>query len=150
VSGTERSARTLRKTRIFALIVILSSLAGNSLLSVGLHQMGSLIGQSPLAYILALANPFVAAGVVLLIIWMISHMVLLSWADLSYVLPVTSLGYVLTAVVGRIFLQESVSLSRWVGVSVIMLGFVLVSRTTPSAKPRTVINGEKKRELVLQ
>jgi drug/metabolite transporter (DMT)-like permease len=50
---------------------------------------------------------------------------------LSYVLPVTSIGYVLPAVVGRFFLHEQVSLLRWAGISLIMLGVILVGRTSP-------------------
>ena len=38
----------------------------------------------------------------LLILWMLSRMTLLSWADLTYVLPVTALGYVLTVLMGRV------------------------------------------------
>ena len=57
---------------------------------------------TPLAYITVLFQPWVALGVSLLILWMLSRMALLSWADLSYVLPVTSIGYVLVALAGRI------------------------------------------------
>ena len=56
---------------------------------------------TPLDYITALFQPWVALGVVLLILWMLSRMALLSWADLSYVLPVTSIGYVLVALAGQ-------------------------------------------------
>jgi uncharacterized membrane protein len=54
-------------------------------------------------------------------------MALLSWADLSYVLPVTSVGYVLVAVIGRVFLHESISVTRWAGIVLIMAGVALVS-----------------------
>ena len=124
----------LAKTRLFTGLVIVTNVVGNLLLSLGLKQIGSLLDRPPAAYIETLFNPLVAGGVGLLIVWMISHMTLLSWADLSYVLPVTSLGYVLTAVVGRFFLHEHVSLQRWGGVWLIVLGVVLVSRTHP-AKP---------------
>ena len=38
---------------------------------------------------------FVAGGIGLLILWLLTRMALISWADLSFVLPVTSIGYVL-------------------------------------------------------
>jgi uncharacterized membrane protein len=60
---------------------------------------------------------------------MLARMALLSWADLSYVLPVTSIGYVLTAVVGRIFLGEQVTPQRWLGTVLIMAGTALVGST---------------------
>jgi drug/metabolite transporter (DMT)-like permease len=60
-------------------------------------------------------------------------MALLSWADLSYVLPVTSIGYVIVALIGRVFLNESISTTRWAGIVLIMAGVALVSGgTSPS------------------
>jgi uncharacterized membrane protein len=66
-----------------------------------------------------------------LIVWLLSHMALLSWADLSYVLPVTSIGYVMTALAGRLFLHEDISRWRWAGIGLIVLGVMLVARTAP-------------------
>jgi len=60
---------------------------------------------------------------------MLSHMALLSWADLSYVLPVTSIGYALVALAGHVFLNEAVSLTRWAGIALIVGGVILVGRT---------------------
>ncbi len=96
-----------------------------------MRSVGALLTLSPLPYVQALFNPWVAVGVSLLIVWLLSHMALLSWADLSYVLPVTSIAYVLAAVVGRLFLHEQVSFVRWAGISLIMLGVILVGRTSP-------------------
>ena len=56
-------------------------------------------------------------------------MSLLSWADLSYVLPVTSVGYVLSALCGKFFLAEQISLTRWAGTLLIVAGTAMVSRT---------------------
>ena len=122
--------------------MILSNLFGNFSLSWGLRQVGRLISLSPWAYVEALFNPWVALGVSLLIVWLLSHMALLSWADLSYVLPVTSIGYVIVALIGRVFLDESISPTRWAGILLIMGGVALVSLGTspstaaPSASPR--------------
>src|SRR5947209_3374562 len=113
-------------------MVILSNVAGNFSLTWGMRRTGPGLLQSPLGYIQALFDPWVAAGVSLLIVWMLSQMLLLSWADLSYVLPVTAAGYVLTAVAGRVFLSEQISAARWAGVTLIMTGVVLVGRTAHS------------------
>src|SRR4029077_19897058 len=118
------------KTRIFTAIVVVTNVLGNSLLSRGMQSVGELLSLSPLPYIRALFNPWVAAGVSLLIVWLLSHMALLSWADLSYVLPMTAVAYVLVAVVGTLFLHEQVSLVRWAGITLIMLGVILVGRTS--------------------
>jgi drug/metabolite transporter (DMT)-like permease len=79
--------------------------------------------------------------VLLLILWMLSRMTLLSWADLSYVLPVTALGYVLTALMGRFFLGEHVSLGRWAGIALIMGGVSMVGDT-----PIRTTSGRRERE----
>ena len=129
----EASARTLiLKTRILTVIVVLTQVLGDYFLSRGLHQVGSLVGKPAIAFIVSFLNPWVALGVSLLILWLFSHMVLLSWADLSYVLPVTSIGYVLIALTGRFFLHESVSVMRWCGVVLIVAGVIVVGRTSPS------------------
>jgi drug/metabolite transporter (DMT)-like permease len=110
---TDSSTRRRLKTWLFAAIVVLSNAFGNLLLDIGVH--GSFI--------------WVVAGVLLLILWMLSRMTLLSWADLSFVLPVTAVGYVLTALLGYLFLNETVSLKRWAGTLLIFAGVALVGRT---------------------
>jgi uncharacterized membrane protein len=130
------SARLLLKTRIFTALVVLSNVLGNFSLTFGLRRVGRLVSVSPLAYIQALFEPWVALGVALLIVWLLSHMTLLSWADLSYVLPVTSIGYVLVALVGRFFLDEQITLARWAGIGLIVLGVSLVGRTSVRTRGR--------------
>jgi drug/metabolite transporter (DMT)-like permease len=117
------------KTRLFAVLTVLSNVAGNSALTKGMQQLGD-PGNSPLGLIGALFHPWVALGVALLIVWTLTHMALLSWADLSYVMPVTAIGYVVTAFAGRFFLGEAVSPMRWVGIALITAGVTLVGRTT--------------------
>src|ERR1044071_5272867 len=93
---------------------------------------------SPVDYITVLFHPWVSLGVLLLILWMLSRMALLSWADLSYVLPVTSIGYVLVALAGRILLHEEISIKRWGGSVLIVAGVALVSGSSPqTAQPET-------------
>jgi drug/metabolite transporter (DMT)-like permease len=125
------SPRITLKTRAFAVIVVLSSALGNFFLTFGLkHRVGRL-AFSPVDYIVAIFNPWVMLGVILLILWLLSRMALLSWADLSYVLPVTAMGYVVSALMGRFLLNEAVSVERWAGTLLIILGIALVARTSP-------------------
>jgi drug/metabolite transporter (DMT)-like permease len=128
------------KTRVFVVIVVLANVLGNFFMSWGVKRRGSLLGLSMLEYIRVILDPWVAFGVTLLIIWMLSRMALLSWADLSYVVPVTAIGYVLTAVLGRVFLGEQISGARWAGTLFIVAGIALVGstsiRTTAPEAPR--------------
>jgi uncharacterized membrane protein len=119
------------KTRLFAAIVILSNVLGNYALARGMHGRTT---QSALDYILVIFTPWVASGILLLILWLLSRMALLSWADLTYVLPVTSLGYVLSALIGHFFLDEKVSAARWAGTLLIVAGTVLVGLGAPHSK----------------
>jgi uncharacterized membrane protein len=124
------------KTQLFAAIVILSNAFGNLSLTWGLrHDAGEL--STPMSFLRAIFSPWVSVGICLLITWMISRMFLLSWADLSYVLPVTAFGYVLNAVLGRVFLGEQVTAARWAGTLLIMAGVVLVGLGNPAHIPKS-------------
>lgn len=125
------AARLRVKTRLFTAIVVVSNVTGNSALTHGMKQLGD-IGNSPLALIGALFHPWVALGVALLILWTLTHMALLSWADLSYVLPVTAIGYVLTALSGEFVLGETVTVTHWAGILLITGGVTLVGLTAPA------------------
>lgn len=120
------------KTKLFIMIAVLSNVLGNSLLSIGLHSGAAISSFSPWNYLQALVHPVVAAGVLMLALSMFSQMALMSWADLSYILPVTAAGYVLSALVGQIFLNDHVPLMHWVGIGLITAGVGLVSQTAPA------------------
>lgn len=126
------TAAVLRKTRLFAALSVLSNVAGNSALTHGMQSLGG-VGNTPLDLIAALFHPWVALGVALLIVWTFAHMALLSWADLSYVMPVTAIGYVVTAFAARFILGEAISPERWVGIVLITVGVTLVGGTAPAS-----------------
>ncbi len=121
------------KNHVFVALAVIANALGNFLLSVGMRTMDFKPWASPLQYIRIFANPWVDAGVVLLLVWFASQLSLLSWADLSYVIPITAASYVLTAVLGTVFLHEFISLSRWFGILAISMGVLLVIGTTPRA-----------------
>lgn len=123
------------KTRLFSTIVVLANVLGNSALTFGMKRVGD-PGLSPLLNLQAIVNPWVTLGIVLLILWMLSRMTLLSWADLSYVLPVTSAGYIVQALVGKYAFGERISSARWAGTVLIIAGIVLVGMTNPRTERR--------------
>jgi len=71
--------------------------AGDSLLSRGMKEIGNISMTHLQTLLLAVRNPWVVSGIVLLLAFFAAYMTALSWADLTYVLPATSLGYVLVA-----------------------------------------------------
>jgi len=119
------------KTVIVSTAVVASNVIGNYMLSRGLHMVGALVTFLPGPYMHALANPWVTVGVVFMLMWLLTRLALLSWADLSYVLPVTSFAYVLSALLGKLLLGERVSMLRWGGIAAITLGVGLVALTYP-------------------
>lgn len=104
--------------------VVLLNAAGNFALSVGMKRAAAAAGP-----IVALLEPAAMAGIVLLIAWMLLRLRLLEIADLSFVLPITAVGYILNAAMGAAFLGEHVSLARWAGAALITGGAALTSMT---------------------
>ena len=79
-------------------------------------------------------NPFVAIGIAMLILALLTRLALLSVADLSFVLPLTAIGYILSVLLGKIFLNEQVSPNQWFGTALIFFGVMLVG-STPVKQP---------------
>ena len=124
---------TLRKYLVLAGITVFST-AGDSLLARGMKEIGGISLYNLHSLILAILNPLVAVGILLLLAFFSSYMSALSWADLTYVLPATSLGYVLVALVARICFHEAISPTRWLGIALIAAGVGFVA-AGPSVTP---------------
>ena len=120
---------------LLAVIVVANAL-GNVALGYGMSRVGDISSFSPLELlrsgVAAMGNPWVLLGVALLVVYFAAHTLILSWADLSYVLLVTSSGYVLTAALSRLALGEDISYSRWAGTVLITVGVALVGSTAAS------------------
>jgi len=126
----------LRKYLVLAGVSVFAPV-GDSLLSYGMKQVGNISLGDFSTLLLAITNPWVGLGIVLLLGFFASYMTALSWADLTYVLPASSLGYVLLAFIARFALHERVSVTRWLGIALVSsgVGFVTsgpeVSRRPP-------------------
>jgi drug/metabolite transporter (DMT)-like permease len=114
-----------RKYLVLAGVTVFAA-AGDSMLSHGMKQAGNVSLSHLQGVIFAILNPWVAIGILLLLAFFATYMTALSWADLTYVLPATSLGYVLLALVARFALHEHVSPLRWLGIAFITggVGFI--------------------------
>jgi uncharacterized membrane protein len=122
----------LAKTYAILLLFIAQKAVGNLSLAWGMKRLPSNAGTNPLLYVRAMLDPFVAAGIAALILALLTRMVLLSLADLSFVLPVTAIGYAVAAFLGKLVLHETVTNRRWAGTFLICIGAALVGST-----PRT-------------
>jgi drug/metabolite transporter (DMT)-like permease len=117
---------TVRKYLVLAGVAAFSA-AGDSLLARGMKDMGGMSLHNLSSLILAILNPWVASGIFLLLAFFASYMSALSWADLTYVLPASSLGYVLVALVARFGFHEAISPLRWLGIGLITTGVGFVA-----------------------
>jgi drug/metabolite transporter (DMT)-like permease len=118
---------TLRRYLVLA-VVALSSAFGDTSLAIGMKRLGPVSLTDPGALIAALATPWVFVGVLLLLVFFASYLTALSWADLTYVLPASSLAYVAIAFLSRFWLHEQISLSRWLGIALITAGVGFVTQ----------------------
>ena len=125
-----------RMTWVLTTAVVVFSVVGNTALSHGMREIGGgVVSWNPLPYLYAFANPWVVGGVLVLALWMVAELALLSRADLSFVLPVTSTAYVLIALAGHFVLGEQVTGIHWAGISIITGGVILVAETPPRTTP---------------
>jgi uncharacterized membrane protein len=115
---------------LLVLAVVIFQSVGDLSLAYGMKHIGERVGLNPLGYVQAMLNPFVTLGICLLVLWLLTRMALLSWADLSFVLPLTAIGYVLAAVLGKVFLHETVMSARWLGSVLVFSGVALVGTTS--------------------
>ncbi|MGH9643636.1 MAG: EamA family transporter [Terriglobales bacterium] len=144
---------TFQKYLVLAGITVFSTL-GDSLLARGMKDFGGASLHNLPALLLAILNPFVGVGVLLLLAFFASYMSALSWADLTYVLPATSLSYVLVALIAYIGFHEHISATRWLGIILIAagVGFVATgpSATTPRRRDDAPASEPEPKDLVKQ
>jgi drug/metabolite transporter (DMT)-like permease len=133
---------TFRKYLVMAGVSVFAPV-GDSLLSYGMKQVGNISLRRISELLLAITNPWVALGILLLMGFFASYMTALSWADLTYVLPASSLGYVLLALIARFALHENISLMRWLGIALVSagVGFVTTGPEVTRRPPRRRSSG---------
>jgi drug/metabolite transporter (DMT)-like permease len=119
---------TLTPQRYLVLLaVVLTASFGDTLLSHGMRQVGPVSLNHLELLLIALKNPWVISGVMLLIGFFASYLTALSWADLTFVLPSTSISYVIVALLSRFWLHEQISFYRWLGIALIVCGVGFVA-----------------------
>ena len=129
---------TFRRYLVLAGVTVFSA-AGDSLLARGMKEVGNVSVHNIPSLLLAVLNPWVAAGILLLLAFFASYMSALSWADLTYVLPASSFGYVLVALIARFVFHEQIPATRWMGIAMITAGVGFVAAgpsVTTKRKPK--------------
>ena len=121
------------KTHVLVVLMVLLSSVGDILLSKGMTQIGTVEFRSPAqvaaTFLQTLTSGTIWMGIGLLLLFFACYLLVLSWADYSYVMPASAVGYAVVAFLGYAVLHEVVTPLRWAGVAVICLGVLLVGRT---------------------
>ena len=134
------SKNLVQKTRIMVVLAVVFNSVGNVLLAKGMRQMGEMPDWSlrvlGIYFMRTLTSVWVLLGLCALLLFLVSWLVVLSWADYSYVLPAAAAGYALVPVLGHFLLGETVSSLHWLGVAIICMGVTIVARTSPSTTMR--------------
>ena len=121
----------MAKVIIILLIALVFEAVGVVCLSAGLKEIGEVrsVSASEIGRLVrrGITNPKILLGILLEAIFFVFLLVLLKQNDVSLIWPLTSLGFVLTALAARFILHEPVTATRWFGVALIVLGAALVS-----------------------
>ena len=121
------------KTSVLILIAAIIGGTGHVMLSKGMRTVGDLteasVGQLGGMVGRAVANPWLLLGVTLQATFFFMYLTLLSRANVSLVLPMTAVDYIVVALLAQFLLAEVVTHPRWAGIGLIVAGVFLVSRT---------------------
>jgi drug/metabolite transporter (DMT)-like permease len=123
------------KTYLLILFMVLFAPLGNVLLSKGMKGIGSAKNWAPadLLHILVkiLTSGYIWLGIACLHAFFVAYMLVLTWADYSYVQPASAFSYAVVALLSYFLLGEIVPPLRWAGIAVICVGVFVVGRTPP-------------------
>lgn len=130
----------LKTSIMVALLIILNS-SGNFFFGLGMKRIGEIHGLSlatlHTAFIAVFSSPWIWLGIVSMLLFLGALMLVLSWADFSYVLPATAAMYAVVPLLGHFVLREQVTAVRWTGVALICAGVLFVARTPSSTTEKS-------------
>ena len=121
------------RTFLFLAIVVLSGTGGDIAVTHAMKRIGEVKRFSPRALLgllwRVLQSGWIWLGIALMTVAFFSLLALLSWADVSFVVPATAANYIVGAVGAKFLLKERVSRTRWAGLLLVTAGVALVCAT---------------------
>jgi len=124
------------KTYIFLVLIVLFSSSGNIFLSQGMKQIGAVrVGSASdlvRLFVEIFSDGWIWMGIAALLLFLGCFMVVLSWADYSFISPASASSYIVVPLVGHFLLGEKVPPLHWAGIMIICVGVGLVRHTAPS------------------
>ena len=118
-------------TALMIALVVLGGSVGDVFITKGMKQVGEIstlkAGELLRTAWRALTNRWFLVGLFFMALSFFSFLAVLSWADLSLVLPATSISFVITTVGAKLYLKEQISPVRWAGIVLVCVGVALIS-----------------------
>jgi multidrug transporter EmrE-like cation transporter len=119
---------------VFALAV--GSVSLNAMAQIALRKAMLTAGALPtsvdtaIGFVISmLLNLWFLAGMMCYVVSIGVWMVVLGKTEVSVAYPLISMGFIITAIIGYVYLGENVSLVRIAGIALICCGIVVVSRS---------------------
>jgi drug/metabolite transporter (DMT)-like permease len=134
------SPRLHVKTYIFIFFMVLFAPLGNVFLSKGMKGIGSAKNWAAAdlfqIFLRVITSGYIWLGIACLLTFFVAYMLVLTWADYSYVQPASAFSYAVVALLSYFLLREAVPPLRWIGIAVICLGVFVVGNTHPRTTER--------------
>lgn len=115
---------------LFLALIVFAGTGGEMLVSRAMKQIGEVHDFRPGPLLRVMGRAFSSVtlwmGICLMTISFFALLALLSWRNVSFVVPATALNYALAALGGHFLLGERVSAMRWLGVALVCLGVLFV------------------------
>jgi uncharacterized membrane protein len=138
-----KPSQSLRfKTYLLILLMVILGPVGNVLLGKGMRSIGAAKDWAPATLFHFFWRSMTAGtiwlGIGCLLAFFVAYVLVLSWADYSYVQPASSISYGMVALLGVLVLHEVIGPTQWIGIGIICLGVFIVGHTSPrTTSPRT-------------
>ena len=129
--------REVKRVNMFAfgllIICIVFGALGQISMKSGMNQMDKIEGIKELFSLGTVAgimkNQYVMLGLLLYSLSAFLWLGALSTLDVSFMYPLLSLAYVVTAGMAYLYLGESISLFRWAGIFMVIVGCMLITKS---------------------
>jgi multidrug transporter EmrE-like cation transporter len=115
------------------LLAAFFGVCGQLSLKVGMNQVGQLgaevLDQPLQAVVRVVSTPLVISGLAMYVLGAAMWLMVLSRSALSFAYPILAIGYAITPLLAWLLLGESMNGVRWLGIAVICLGVLVISRS---------------------
>ncbi len=115
------------------LICVLAGAAGQILWKEGMSNLGRINGIGDLLQVKTVwdifTNKYIILGIFLYAMSVFLWLGAMSTLDVSFMYPLLSLGYIVTAILALVFIGENITLLRWAGIVVIIAGCFMITKS---------------------